>query len=76
MGIFERIWQPSVEQLQRFGQWQVLGDVAGLVAVNKRQARLGLNADQTRHYPLQVQFVTTVFGQHQLHQRALQQADL
>ena len=57
-----------------FGLREVLGDVAGLVAVDEGQARLLLDRDRLDDQPLQLGFLTDVLGQHQLDKGVLLKA--
>ncbi|MNT81978.1 hypothetical protein D3C72_2216410 [compost metagenome] len=52
MRIFERCWQQLGNVRDAFFQRQVLGDVAGLVAVNEGQARLRLDRHRFDDDPL------------------------
>jgi len=72
--VLERARQQRGNRRHAVGQRQVLGDVAGLVAVDEGQARLLLDRHCLDDQPLQLGFVTDVFGQHQLDKGVLRNA--
>ncbi|MNG05551.1 hypothetical protein D3C84_887460 [compost metagenome] len=73
MRIFERGRQQPGDSRDAFGKRQVLGDIAGLVAVDKGQAGLILDRQLLDDQPLQVCFCANVLGQHQLDESVLLQ---
>ena len=66
LGVLAEIGRPRLTQ--------VLGDVAGFVTVNERQARLCLDQQRLDDDPLQLRFAAYMSGKHQLHERILGKA--
>ncbi|MNP33801.1 hypothetical protein D3C76_1270620 [compost metagenome] len=71
MRVLERCWQQRSNGFHPFGHREILGDVAGLVAVDEGQARLVLDRQLLDDQPLEVRFVTHVLGQHQFDESVL-----
>ena len=74
MGILERFGQQAGNDRHAFVQREILGDIAGFIAIYKGQARLLLYRDLLDDHPLQLGFRTYVFGQNQLDKGILGQA--
>ena len=74
MGILERFGQQAGNDRHAFVQREILGDIAGFVAIHKRQARLLLDRDLLDNHSLQFSLGADVFGQHQLDKGILGQA--
>jgi hypothetical protein len=74
MGILERIGQGFGNELLAVLQAEVLGNVAGLVAVHERQAWRSLDRRQLDDQALQVRLLANVASQHQLDEGVLRQA--
>ncbi|MNE22417.1 hypothetical protein D3C80_1156260 [compost metagenome] len=68
VGVAEAVWQQLGDQRLGLVQRQVAGDVAGLVAVDQRQARLALDLQRLGNDPLQGLVGTDMARQHQLDQ--------
>ncbi|MNY40523.1 hypothetical protein D3C86_1752730 [compost metagenome] len=73
MRIFERRRQQPGDGRDALVKRQILGDVAGLVTVDKGQAGLILDRQQLDVQPLQVGLCANVLGQHQLDESVLLQ---
>ena len=73
MRIFERFRQQPGNGRHGLIKGEVLGDIAGLIAVHKRQARLILDRDLPDDDPLQLGVRADVLGQHQLDEGVLSQ---
>ena len=66
VGILERFGQQAGNDRHAFVQREILGDIAGFIAIYKGQARLLLDCYLLDDHPLQFSLGAHVFGQHQL----------
>ncbi|MNO98168.1 hypothetical protein D3C76_899040 [compost metagenome] len=76
MRVLERRRQQLGNARDTLGQRQVLGDVAGLVAVNEGQTRLRLDRHRLDDDPLQLRLGACVLGQHQFDEGVFIEAGL
>ena len=74
VGVPERRWQQAGDMRQGFGHRQVLGDIAGLVGGDERQAGLAFDRDRANGQALQLGFLALVLAQQQLDQGVLHHA--